>query len=84
MGKGASKSSDGSDAAGSDIADDDTLLKQVMDDNTADDLVTMLEAAQEDEDREGEDVEFLKSWPKLKLAKAVIAYDLIEVTETED
>lgn len=80
VGAGATKSSSTGADAGADIADDDTLLTQVMADNTADQLTDILEAAQEEDDS----IEFLKSWPKMKLAKACIAYELIEVTESED
>lgn len=72
VGKSASRSSTNDTDAGSDIADDDDNVTALME-KTKDELLGILAEGKKDDD----DVEYLESWPKLKLAKAIVAYDLV-------
>lgn len=81
VGKDASKSSSATEEAGADLADDNETVQLLINNKTAEQLVQILEDGEEEDDS----VEFLKSWPKMKLAKAIVAYDLVpEDLEEED
>lgn len=51
------------------VADDDPRVVKLIDDNTAEDLVGHLELMQEQND----EIEFSPKWPKLRLAKTIVA-----------
>lgn len=54
------------------IPDDDEAVQKLVDGHTKDQLLELLSDAKEDND----DIEYLESWPKLKLAKAIVGYEI--------
>lgn len=52
------------------IPEDDERVQELIDNNTADDLLGMVEAMAEAD----ESIEFSKSWPKLRLAQTIVAH----------
>lgn len=71
-----SSSSSGTEFAASGVSEDDETVKSLMS-KTHDDLVEILEDAQDD----NEEIEFLKSWPKLKLAQTIVHHDVAPEAE---
>lgn len=61
------------------VSDDDDTVQKLVDAKSQKELVTILEDAQKEDDK----IEFLAGWPKLKLAKTIVAHG-VEVDLTEE
>jgi hypothetical protein len=58
--------------AGDDVADDDATVEALVEKKQQKDLVDILEKAQKKDSA----IEFLANWPKLKLAKTIVAHGI--------
>lgn len=55
------------------VSDDNDVVQELVDAKGQKELVDILEKAQKKNDK----IEFLPSWPKLKLAKTIVAHDIV-------